>query len=69
MAGKPSVVTDALARAAERAQRLAELDSAQNTMEKLLNYPLPSEQLPWGEPLSMSQLQCNHPMPIYDYTT
>jgi len=47
----------ALAKAAERAQRLAELDSAQCTMEKLLNFALPPEQLPWGEPLPMSQLQ------------
>ena len=47
----------ALAKAAERAQRLAELDSAQCTTEKLLNFALPPEQLPWGEPLPMSQLQ------------
>ena len=47
----------ALAKAAERAQRLAELDSAQFTVEKMLNFALLPEQLPWGEPLSMSQLQ------------
>ena len=51
-----SAVSNALARAAERSRRLAELDVAQNTMEKLLNYPLPPEHLPWGEPVSMSQL-------------
>ena len=56
MAG-PDAVQQALSRAAERSKRLAELSSAQFTMEKLLNYALPPEQLPWGEPLSMSQLQ------------
>ena len=52
---QPNAVEAALAKAAERSQRLAELESAQNSMEKLLNYALPPEQLPWGEPMSMSQ--------------
>lgn len=50
------VVGGALARAAARAQRLAELDTAHFTIEKLLNYSIPLESLPWGDVLSSA---CN----------
>lgn len=49
-----SVVHDALARAAQRAQRLAELDMAHTTMERLLNFPHPPETLPWVDAMSKS---------------
>ena len=41
-------VAMALQRAAARAQRHAELDSAVTTMGRLLNFPLAPEMLPWG---------------------
>ena len=49
-----SVVNDALAKAARRAQRLAELDMAHTTIEKLLNFPHPPQTLPWGDAMSTS---------------
>lgn len=42
------VVRDALAAAAARARRLAELNSATTRMERLLNVGLFPEMLPWG---------------------
>lgn len=42
------VVQKALAAAAARAQRHAELNSAASVMERLLNFALSPEMLPWG---------------------
>lgn len=49
--GDADVVARVLRQAAERAERLAVLDTAQATIEKLLNYPMPPESLPWGHAL------------------
>ena len=51
-----SMVEQALARAALRAQRLAELDMAHTTLERVLNFPHPPETLPWGDAMSKSYL-------------
>ena len=55
MAGA-SAVAEVLQKAAERAERHAVLDSAVTSMEQLLNFPLPLEQLPWGLAMSKSYL-------------
>lgn len=47
-------VQRALQQAAERAARYAELDSAVTGMERLLNYSLAPEMLPWGLAMSTS---------------
>ena len=44
----------ALAKAAARAQRHAELDAAKQSMEKLVKCPLDPESLPWGAALSLT---------------
>lgn len=50
--GEPDNVSGVLARAAARAARLAELDTAQTSIQKLLNIDMPPEMLPWGAVLS-----------------
>lgn len=54
MAGLPASVQRALQRAADRAERHAVLDSALTSMDRLLNYPLEPEMLPWGAAMSTS---------------
>ena len=51
------VVQRALAAAALRAQRHAELNAGITQMEKLLNQSLAPEMLPWGSALDMRQVQ------------
>ena len=51
------VVQRALAAAALRAQRHAELNAGITQMEKLLNQSLSPEMLPWGSALDMRQVQ------------
>ena len=53
--GEPDNVSGVLARAAARAARLAELDTAQTSIQKLLNIDMPPEMLPWG---AMIEFQC-----------
>jgi hypothetical protein len=53
MAGS-DLVADAIRNAAMRAERHALLNSAVTSMEELLNFPLPPEQLPWGLAMSKS---------------
>ena len=53
-AGGSNVVDGALARAAQRAQRLAELDSAHFIIQRDLRMDLPLDTLCWGEVMSMS---------------
>lgn len=48
MAPPNDAVRAALAAAAQRAQRHAELDAAATSMERLLNVRLDPEMLPWG---------------------
>ena len=47
-----SSVDDVLAKAAQRAQRLAELEPAWLSIEKTLGIPVPMEMLPWSEVMS-----------------
>lgn len=49
---EPDKVSGVLARAAARAARLAELDTAQTSIQKLLNIDMPPEMLPWGDVMS-----------------
>ena len=53
-AGGPDVVDGALARAAQRAQRLVELDHAHFIIQRDLRMELPLDTLCWGEVMSMS---------------
>ncbi len=52
--GDGDAVSTALARAAQRAQRLADLESAHSSMERHLRMDLPLDTLCWGEVMSMS---------------
>lgn len=54
MAEVDGEVQNALQQAAMRAERYASLDGAVTQMERLLNYPLGPEMLPWGSAMSPS---------------
>lgn len=52
----PVAVQAALAKAAQRAARLAELDMAHSILERALGFQHPPETLPWGDAMSKSYL-------------
>lgn len=52
----PAAVEAALAKAAQRAARLAELDMAHSILERVLGFQHPPETLPWGDAMSKSYL-------------
>eukprot|EP00435_Cladocopium_sp_Y103_P066450 s573_g28.t1 len=56
-------VDGVLSRAAARAARLAELETAQTTIQKLLNIDMPPEMLPWGDVMlkDMTDLDTSKP--------
>ena len=58
----------ALRQAAERAERHVMLENARLSMERILNYPLPPESLPWGQALFFAAFctGCMHPVGDHD---
>lgn len=71
----PVAVQAALAKAAQRAARLAELDMAHSILERVLGFQHPPETLPWGDAMSKSYLlthivsghQKTHSMAFFSY--
>ena len=65
MAEMSDAVKAALQKAAARAERHALLDGAVTQMERLLNYPLGPEMLPWGSAMSQSYVCILDPILLY----